>query len=158
MSKSRKCIYCGVKWLLIIILALFVGWLWQVKSAAEPVSKVIIGQKIFYVDVADSPKEMARGLSGRPGLAPDHGLLFIYPDKDYRTFWMKDMNFAIDLLWIDGDKVVGLEENMLPEPGVAFDDLRRYNSPQPVSRVLEIPAGSVDASQVKVGDIIKFSL
>jgi len=144
--------------LLVVILAVLIWWLWQGKSAALPQSKVIIGQQTFNVEIVDEPQEMIRGLSGRASLAKNHGLLFVYTNKNYLTFWMKDMNFPIDLLWIDGDKIAGMEKNMLPEPGVVDDSLKRYSSPQPVNQVLEIPAGSIDAANIKVGDIIKFDL
>ncbi len=146
------------RFLLIVILALLIWWLWQTKSAALPQAKVLINQQTFSVEIVDKPREMMRGLSGRASLAKNHGLLFIYPDKNYLTFWMKGMNFPIDLLWIDGDKIVGLEKNMLPEPGVVDGSLKRYNSPQTVSKVLEVPAGSIEAANIKLGDIIKISL
>ena len=65
------------------------------------------------------------------------------------------MNFDIDLLWIDGNKVVAYEQNMLaPEENTPINKLVKYRSPQAVDRVLEIKAGSIENLGIKIGDIV----
>src|SRR3989344_9082121 len=60
------------------------------------------GEKInLLVEVADSEVERAQGLSGRKVLAEQTGILFVFPTAEQHAFWMKDMNFALDIIWLD---------------------------------------------------------
>ncbi|MFA6466907.1 MAG: DUF192 domain-containing protein [Patescibacteria group bacterium] len=120
---------------------------------------VSINGFVFKTDVVKNAKELERGLSGQETLADDQAMLFIFPDKNKRVFWMKEMNFNIDLLWIDGDKVIAYEKNMpAPDKNQLLDALVKYNSPSAVDKVLEIKAGLIDVLGIKVGDIIKFNI
>lgn len=113
----------------------------------------------FFVELAQEPAVQRQGLSGRASLASDTGMLFIYPEKQNLVFWMKDMNFSLDLLWIDGDTdtVVALEKNMLaPAPGTTDQDLLTYAAPKAVDKVFEINAGLIDQYGIKVGDKITY--
>ena len=83
-------------------------------------------------------------------------MLFIFPDKNIRVFWMKDMNFDIDLLWIDDDKIIGYEKNMLGL--IRSDKLPKFTSPQEIDKVLEIKAGLIDILDIKIGDIININI
>jgi len=122
-------------------------------------STVSIKNNIFKTEVVQSAEETALGLSGRDSIANDHAMLFIFSDKKVRSFWMKDMNFDIDLLWIDNDKVIGYEQNMLaPDKNTAIDKLLKYNSLQPVDKVLEIKAGLIESLDIKIGDTININI
>jgi len=113
---------------------------------------VVIGENRFRVDIADDPLKRARGLSGRDALSPDEGMLFTFNSSMTRIFWMQGMQIPIDILWIDGRQVVGIEERVLPEPGVSSARLKRYHSPAPVQYVLEIAAGRAYELGIKAGD------
>jgi hypothetical protein len=120
---------------------------------------VNINGSVFETELVKNSKELERGLSGRDSIADNQAMLFIFPDKDRRVFWMKDMNFNIDLLWIDGDKIIAYEKNMLaPDKNKLDSGLLKYESPQAVDKVLEIKAGSIELLGIKVGDIIKFNI
>lgn len=68
------------------------------------------------VFVAKNPTSREHGLSGYPALLPDQGMLFIFPVASTYSFWMKDMNFAIDIIWMNSDrKIVEISENVTPE-------------------------------------------
>ena len=109
----------------------------------------IKGQQVI-VDVATTPSQQQQGLSGREQLAEGTGMLFVFPVPAIQTFWMKDMQFPIDILWIADHRVIGIE------PAVAADDgLRRYSSPFAVDEVLELPAGWVQRYSVRLGDEIR---
>jgi uncharacterized protein len=113
----------------------------------------------FVVEVISTATEKEQGLSGREFLAEDNGMLFLYDTKEIRAFWMKDMRFDIDLLWINDQEIVGIEKLMTaPDPDTLYDDLAKYNSPQPVNRILEFPAGTIDKYSIQVGDIINFDI
>src|SRR5918992_1579604 len=63
-----------------------------------PAPTVTIGDASFVVELAVTPQERAQGLSGRPGLAPGTGMLFIFGTEDLYSFWMKDMRFPLDMV------------------------------------------------------------
>uniref|UniRef100_A0A7V4GA15 DUF192 domain-containing protein n=1 Tax=Desulfobacca acetoxidans TaxID=60893 RepID=A0A7V4GA15_9BACT len=104
------------------------------------------------VEVVSTPEKHYLGLSHRPGLPPGQGMLFIFPEAEYQTFCMRDMRFAIDIIWIEGGKVVGFHENLAP------GDPRNFQSPAPVSLVLEVPAGFARRHGLKPGDAVEFQL
>lgn len=96
-------------------------------------------------DVADTHMERVQGLSDRQ---TPQSMLFIFSQKDDQVFWMKGMQFAIDFVWMDDQTIVGITKHALPEdPAVTL-----YTSPTTVDRVLEVPAGMVQAHQLQVGD------
>jgi uncharacterized membrane protein (UPF0127 family) len=90
------------------------------------------------VEVAASPANRERGLSGRPGLPADAGMLFIFPSPGLHGFWMKDMSFAIDLVWIGPDRRVLGTASMAPCGPHACPI---HYPPAPAAYVLEVSAG-----------------
>lgn len=122
-------------------------------------STVAINGHVFEIDIAQEADEIEKGLSGRRDLADDQAMLFIFPQKQKLSFWMKDMNFSIDLLWIEGDRVVAYEKNMpVPMEDTPIRDLPRYLSPRPVDKVLEMKAGLIDSIGIKIGDIVAINI
>jgi len=117
-------------------------------------NEVKIGNNVFTVEVADSILSRAQGLSGRDSLKNNHGMLFIFESPASYGFWMKDMKFAIDIIWIADDTVVGFVENVPPPTGMGLDGLRQYSPPRPVGKVLEVNAGTVNAKGITVGDTV----
>lgn len=108
---------------------------------------VTIGGETVFVTVAQTQEERQRGLSGRPGLAADEGMLFVFPKDGVYSFWMKDMLFSIDIIWISGDSsVVHIEKDVSP---ASYP--RTYSSEGPARFVLELPAGFTDAHNVRIG-------
>ena len=114
-------------------------------------SLVIGGEKVR-VTIADSDATRAQGLSGKEGLAEDEGMLFVFPQDGVHGFWMKDMLFSIDILWMSsGKEIVHVEENVSP------DTFPTSFGPKIATRyVLELPAGFVKAHNVAVGDVASF--
>jgi uncharacterized membrane protein (UPF0127 family) len=122
-------------------------------------NEVRIGNTIFVAEVASTTFEKARGLSFRDGLAEGHGMLFLFDgESGIQNFWMKDMRFAIDIIWIGGSKVLGFAENVAPQPGVSIWRLKIYNSPDGTDRVLEVNAGAVEEYHIKVGDPVQVDI
>jgi len=101
-------------------------------------------------EVADTRASQVQGLSGRSLLPQDRGMLFVYPDKKNRNFWMKGMRFPLDVVWIADRVVVGIQENI---PHESEDGSTvRFQSNAPVDMVLEVNAGWVAEHGVKRGD------
>jgi hypothetical protein len=114
----------------------------------------INGNKIF-VEIADTMEKQTQGLSGRPDLAFNEGMLFVFPEKQIRHFWMKNMNFSLDIIWLDEEKIINISHKLPPE---GENPAKTYSSVLPVNRVLEINAGLADRCQIKVGDTVKINL
>jgi uncharacterized membrane protein (UPF0127 family) len=103
----------------------------------------------FEAEVADSVVERTRGLSGRDDLAANAGLLFVF-DKDGRyCFWMKDMKFSIDIIWLDKDgKVVHKVPHASPDTYP-----QEFCPPQEARYAFEVNAGTTDRLSVSNGDV-----
>ena len=68
------------------------------------------------VEVSDTQNERTKGLSGKENLGNREGMLFVFDNEDLHGIWMKDMNFPIDILWINEDyEIVDIKENAKPE-------------------------------------------
>ncbi len=107
------------------------------------------------VEIADTKEKRTKGLSGRDNLASDSGMLFIFPDTSQYSFWMKGLSFPLDFVWIKGDKVVGILENVPPQAsGQADSSLPIYQPNIAVDKVLEVGAGVIRRLDIKVGDSI----
>ena len=112
------------------------------KFSIAPATLTVAGTTLP-VEVADDALERSRGLSGRASLQSNTGMLFLFEEPQLVSFWMKDMNFALDFLWIRDGVVVDITEHV---PAPTEDDLPTYAPNQPVDMVLEVNAGWV-ASQ-----------
>ena len=68
------------------------------------------------VEVVSKEDDMARGLMYRTSLGPDKGMLFVFPDSEIYQFWMKDMHFSLDMIWIDENhKVADVSADISPD-------------------------------------------
>lgn len=104
------------------------------------------------VEIAKKELDLNKGLSGRMNLAKNSGMLFELGERKYVTFWMKDMHFPLDIIWIDNSIIIGIEKNAPIQNG---KNIPTFTSPKPVTTVLEVNAGFSDANNINTGD--KFS-
>jgi uncharacterized protein len=123
-------------------------------SPASPTFPTLsIGKAVFKVGIARTDAEREQGLSGRKSLAANEGLLFIFDAPDYYGFWMKDMNFSIDVIWFDSSyRAVYIVPNMSP---ASYP--QSYTPAAPAQYVLEVPAGSAAKFGIATGDVARFS-
>ena len=111
-----------------------------------------IAGKTIQVDLALTPAERAKGLSGRESLPDARGMLFIFEASGIYSFWMADMLFPIDIIWINEQKkIVHIEANVLPE---SFP--KTFASIESAKYVLEVSAGFSDKTKLSAGDTITF--
>ena len=112
-----------------------------------------IGSTAIRVEIADTEQSRTRGLSGRSSLDPDKGMLFVFPKANYYTFWMPDMNFPLDIIWMDQNKiVVGVSQDLPP-----LQDKTKpiyYVPPKPSQYVLEVNAGFAKKFGIKEGNAV----
>lgn len=103
-------------------------------------------------EIVSTLEDIRQGLSDRPSMARDRGMLFELGYPDTHVFWMNRMHFPLDIIWIDGDIVVEIAENLSPPK---FGEIPYTHIPGAVAdRVLEVNAGVVRETGLKVGDRI----
>lgn len=125
---------------------------WQGIEDRQKVSVLLANHELF-VEVVNSSASITQGLSGRSEIGAD-GMLFVLPTQQTASFWMKDMKFALDFVWINDQKVVDITTNVQP-PLSNQDFLPTYSPNKEVDMVLELPAGKVEELEVKIGDSIQ---
>ncbi len=106
----------------------------------------------FSIEIAEDDYEQQRGLMDRKSMADDQAMLFIFPNSDYRSFYMKSTYIPLDIIYINSaKKIVSFQKNAKPldEKSLPSNALAQY--------VLEINAGLSDRYNLAVGDSIDFS-
>lgn len=112
-----------------------------------------VSSSTITVEIADSPQKRNQGLSGRVNLDPNSGMLFVYPDKDKHRFWMKDMKFPLDFIFIRDGSIVDMIANVpIPLSGQKDSSLPIYEPIEPINMMLEVNSGFILSNNVKVGD------
>lgn len=107
-----------------------------------------VGNISINVDIADTPALREQGLSGKISLSEDQGMYFIFDRPGIYPFWMKEMNFPIDIIWIDEHmSVVDITQNASPS---SFP--QTFASRVPVRFVLEVRSGFIERYRVNIGD------
>lgn len=123
-------------------------------SSSVSSKTVVIGSKEYQVVVADTPEKREKGLSGTDQI-PDKGMLFHFEEAGIYPFWMKDMKYDLDFIWIADDKVVEITPNV-PHPNADSEPsaLPVYASTKPVTMMLEVAAGFAEQEGIMVGDAV----
>lgn len=143
--------------LVLVLVIIGTGFLFQKNKPltfpAPEIPEIKLDETLVKVKIADTETKRKIGLSQTAALGENEGMLFVFPKKDVQpSFWMKDMQFAIDIIWINDDKVVKIDKNIPPpDPGTPDEKLKLYTSPGPVDYVLEVAAGFSDKNNLKVG-------
>jgi len=115
---------------------------------------ISFGKKDFLVEVANSANSTRQGLSDRDEIGSD-GMLFLFPDKTIRTFWMLRMGFDLDFVWINDNKVVGVNKGVKkPDSEVKNQDLELISINKQTDKVLELNSGDIDRYEIEVGDVV----
>ena len=99
------------------------------------------------VEIADTAAERARGLMERERLTDSDGMLFIWPDRAVRQFWMKNTPLSLDILFFDGKGIlIHIEESATPYSETLISSL------MPTRYVLELVAGDAARRKIAYGD------
>lgn len=102
--------------------------------------------------IADTPTERYRGLSDAEDLPAGEGMLFVFPQADERAFVMREMDFALDIVFVGADRRVNSIRSA-PAPPPNASDLRRYRGR--AKWVLEVPRGWAARHGVEPGDRVR---
>jgi uncharacterized membrane protein (UPF0127 family) len=119
------------------------------------VTPIQVGREKLFVEVVTTEPAYERGLSNRPTLKGNQGMLFDFRHEGAQRpgFWMKDMLISLDFIWIRQGKIIDIDKNVpLPkndaEPPI-------YYPPSNIDMILEVNAGWSDKHNITVGDEVK---
>ncbi len=120
---------------------------------------ITVGDRKLSVEIVDTDESRKLGLSNRATLLEGKGMLFDFTNTDTTlpSFWMKDMNFDLDIIWINQNKIIGITTNV-PAPknkNISETLLPSYPPPSAITHVLEVPSGWSKKNNIKTGDEIK---
>ena len=112
-------------------------------------AQLSLSGRSYTVEIADDPFEQMRGLMDLEGLDNDEGMLFVYTDDRVVQFWMKNVSFPLDMIFLDRcGSVIQIHEHAIP------NDTTIIRSRSPVRAVLELPGGASKRDQIRKGDKI----
>lgn len=142
--------------LLLLAFSVFIFTSIQNKSS-DPIKEVRyltleINDTKIGAELAKTAEEITKGLSGRDFLSPQSGMLFYLGGRRIASFWMKDMRFPLDIIWINEGRIVYIVKNA-PIPKTAT--IPTFTPDKPATHVLEVNAGFVEKNGIKLGDFIE---
>lgn len=137
------------RFLLGLVTALMLG---AAGAAAEPLVIHAGGSAYkFEVEVVTTPETRAQGLMFREAMAPNAGMLFIYPGEQAVSFWMKNTLIPLDMLFLKADgSIAHIAHNAVPHDETPID------SGAAVKAVLEVNGGTAAALGIKEGDRVEY--
>ncbi|MEK7539600.1 MAG: DUF192 domain-containing protein [Patescibacteria group bacterium] len=144
-----------IRFFLVIIFFVFLFFIPPKHNLAD-IKAVKIARQTVKVDLALTKEAQEKGLSGREGLQNDEGLLFVFEYPDNYLFWMKDMNFPIDIIWLNQDRqIVYIKKDAQP---LLYPETYGPQKNQPDAKyVLEVASGFSDKNNLQVGDKVEFA-
>lgn len=159
MSRSLLFIIFLIFFIVLIVLFLFWDKINIFTSKDKVLDQPIFPRKIvkindieLEVELANTPYRRRKGLSGREGLLENSGMLFEFPKSGFHAFWMINMKFPLDIIWIDEYlKITGVEKNISPK---SFP--KTFRPHWPTKYILEVNAGWTDKYFIKPGDVFSF--
>lgn len=150
----KKLIILGV----VVVALVLISLLYKGKEEKENKLQTIkINNTFLNVEIADTNQEKIKGLSGREGLSEDQGMLFVFEEEGSHGIWMKDMNFNIDIAWIDKNKkIIYIEKDVSPStyPKVFYGSQKE--EPLLSLYVLETKANFFEKVGIGIGDLVEF--
>lgn len=153
---KKVLIFYGLLVVAIVIFALSRGYTFFHFGTSSSTAK--INGKTYQLILAKTSAEKIKGLSGRTSLDKNAGMLFIFATSDKYAFWMNNMKFPIDIIWINNNKIVDFVENApAPSAGQNASMLPIYKPSDLANYVLEVNAHEVTSLKMKKGDTVVFT-
>ena len=117
---------------------------------------VTLGNEQFDARIADTATRREKGLSGTEHLGKNEAMLFTFPTATQQSFWMVDMHYAIDIIWLRDGKIVDIASRVPPPDTGTFPvDLPIYTPRLPSDAVVEVVAGTADRLGITIGDSVQ---
>jgi hypothetical protein len=108
------------------------------------------GEQHFTVEMALTPAQQQQGLMYRRSMAPDAGMLFVFPEVQPTAFWMKNTLIPLDMLFIAANgRIADIRERAVPLSEATIP------AKVPVKAVLELNGGTVARLGIKLGDVVR---
>ena len=125
----------------------------EVQDYAHAIVTTSTGKEIS-VEVADTVEKRSLGLGKRSGLENGWGMLFVFEKRKQHGFWMKDMQFPLDIIWLDNHIIAHILRNVQPAKSGVIPPV--MTPPVAGNFVLEIDAGRADDLKLQVGQRLKY--
>lgn len=109
----------------------------------------------YRITVLKTEDELQRGLSGTDSLPADHAMVFVFPREEKWAIWMKDMNYPIDIIWLDSAKtVVHMEKNVQPSTynKAKPAESKQFKPTKAARYVIELASGTIERTGITIGD------
>ena len=135
-----------------IILLIVIGTIIFLDNKNSPENNIWINNQQIAVEIAETPSQKAQGLSGREQLCDNCGMLFLLEEYQEHSFWMKEMKFDLDFVWIEGNRVVEINKNISYIKG----EQEKISPDVLADKVLEINAGKASEWEIEIGYEIIF--
>ncbi|MCR4329834.1 MAG: DUF192 domain-containing protein [Candidatus Roizmanbacteria bacterium] len=120
------------------------------KGNKNNIQTLTIGSHTFAVTIADTDKKREQGLSNNTTLGNDEGMYFIFSTPDSYTFWMKDMQYDLDFIYIKDNTVVNNITD-IPSPAHNNGEIAIVNSPVAFDGVVEVRSGFIKRWNIQKG-------
>ncbi|EKD76586.1 MAG: hypothetical protein ACD_43C00052G0004 [uncultured bacterium] len=131
-------------------------------SFNSPMSTVTFGDQatVLAVYYADTAAERALGLGKVVALKETEGMLFSYQyESTQPSFWMKQVEYPIDIIWVADSKIISITQAVQPEATTTpLDEYTLYPAPSVVDWVVEVSAGYAKTHNLAIGDQFYYSL
>lgn len=139
---------------IVILITAFLFFLFY-KGESKITEVSFVGKDaIVSAEIAKTPAAMMSGLMYRDLLPENQGMLFVFPIESRQSFWMKNVKFPLDIIFISKNKkIVDIKKDFKP---CVTELCESYLSEKPTKYVLEVNAGFVEKWNINVGDEVKF--
>jgi uncharacterized protein len=159
MPKNLKILLLPFLALAIPLILVLVFSLSQNKHTAPKAPTAVLVGKTIALELADTPEKQQQGLMYRASLGENEGMLFVFDIENYYTFWMRNMNFPLDIIWIDNVDgqlmVVDIKRDAKP---CYTTKCEQYIPERPADYVLELNSGWTLKNKVNVGETLELNL
>ncbi|MEE9585406.1 MAG: DUF192 domain-containing protein [Nitrososphaerales archaeon] len=152
MSRNGILGFIGISIVMVMVVLIYYPVQPPDEVTSADTNFVIVGGKVIAVEIADEPDEMRRGLMFREPLPKDHGMLFVFDRAGVYSFWMKNVEFNLDIIWINDEGIVAhIERNVPP----CNETCPSYRNDDPAKYVLEVNSGFADNIDLDEGSFIE---
>lgn len=141
--------------LILGILILFTVIFWANSESKSKIPTAEVKGRVFSLYLATSPTEQEVGLAKFDRIEDNQAMLFVFKTPAYYSFWMKNMKFPIDIIFIKGNTIIDIFENV---PVVKSGELPVYTPKGKADKVLEMNSGLTKKYGIKVGDKVNLNL
>lgn len=137
--------------ILLVLPLLIWGCSKQFNTSNNKLYEININDKKAHVEIASTREERAKGLMYREELGKDNGMLFIFPQEQYLSFWMKNTKIPLSIAFINFNGIITQIKSMSP------NSLKTHRSNEKVKYALEMKEGWFMKNRIKTGSKVSFS-